>query len=609
MIESPIMPVQANMERKSPAQAMMFEIAWEVCQQVGGIYTVIRSKIPSMTKRWGKNYVLVGPYNPAMSKLEFEPARPAGKIAKTIAQLEQQGFSVHYGHWLVPGQPATILLDYNSVMHKLPEIKKSLYENHYIETQNADPLVDKVIAFGYMVSEFFTELAKHNRKKTVTHFHEWMASSAIPEMRKRNLPFSIVFTTHATMLGRIEAQHDENFYNNIQNVDWNKSARHFNILAQVQLERAAAHGSHIMTTVSDITNDECEHLLGRRADYILPNGLNIERFVAMHEFQNLHKKFKERINQFIMSVFFPSYTFDLSKTVYFFSSGRFEYRNKGYDLTLESLARLNAKMKAEKSDKTVVFFLITKKPYHCINSEILRRTSMLEELNRNCENLQEKIGRKLFLATAKGEIPDLNELVSDYWNLRLKRIIHARQTDSLPTIVTHDLVDDSKDEVLKQLRYLGLINRPEDPVKVVYHPDFVSASSPLFGLDYDHFVRGCHLGIFPSFYEPWGYTPLECIARGIPAITSDQSGFGSYVVNNLNQDQSQGLYVASRKGKSDADSAEDIANWLLDFTRKDTRQRIAMRNKTESNAELFDWSHMALNYDLAHDSALALLKK
>ncbi|MFP4355818.1 MAG: glycogen synthase [Phycisphaerae bacterium] len=584
----------------------MFEIAWEVCQQVGGIYTVIRSKVPFMASQYGDRYFLIGPYNPETSPLEFEPVAESGPIGQVCERLRKMGLEVHYGKWLVTGQPQTILLNPASVGHKIDEAKYLLWEHHDIPSPAGDELLDSVILFGWMVQTFFRVLGEVLDEKTrlLAHFHEWMGGCAIPEMRRAKLGVPIVFTTHATSLGRILAMHDANFHDHLPYVDWVADARRYNIETQTRIERAAAHGAHVLTTVSDITDLECQHLLGRKADLVLPNGLNIERFVALHEFQNLHLEYKEQINQFVMSMFFPSYSFELDRTLYFFTAGRYEYCNKGFDLTLEALARLNAKLKENRSGRTVVFFLITKRPCRTINSEVLRRAAMLEEIRRNCESIQHHVGQHLFNSAAKGIVPDYNSLVDDYWKLRLQRLMHAWHASTLPNVVTHDLVDDHEDEVLNQLRYLNLINLPADPVKVVYHPDFVSSSNPLFGMEYDQFVRGCHLGIFPSFYEPWGYTPLECVARGIPAVTSDLAGFGTHLARTMPDHDQQGMFVTPRRGNSFDGAAAALADWLLEFCWLGRRERIDMRNRVEAASDRFDWQNLGKQYVKAHRLAL-----
>jgi glycogen(starch) synthase len=365
----------------------------------------------------------------------------------------------------------------------------------------------------------------------------------------------------------------------------------------------------VFTTVSRITAFECQHLLGRRPDLLLPNGLNIERFVAMHEFQNLHRMYKEQIHRFVMGHFFPSYSFDLDKTMYFFTSGRFEYLNKGFNLTIDSLARLNWKMKEAKTDRTVVFFFVTKRPFRSINSEALKGHAMMQEIRRNCEQIQEQVGKKLFFETTMGRMPSLDELIDDYWKLRLKRLMHEWKAKRLPLITTHDIYEPEKDEILIQLQQKQLINSPHDPVKVVYHPDFITSTDPLFGMDYDQFVRGCHMGVFPSAYEPWGYTPMECMARGIPAVTSDLSGFGTYVMDNMPDHNDKGLAVIKRRHTSYDAAADELTNWMFDFMQLERRDRIAMRNKVESSCDSFDWSNLEEYYGIAHEIVLERTKK
>src|SRR5205814_2980614 len=163
-------------------------------------------------------------------------------------------------------------------------------------------------------------------------------------------------------------------------------------------------------------------------------------------------------------------------------------------------------------------------------------------------------------SAATGRIPTYQELLPDDTQVRLKRSMHAFRTSRQPTIVTHDLMDDAGDPILKHLRHRGLFNAADDPVKMVFHPEFVTATSPLISLDYEQFVRGCHLGVFPSYYEPWGYTPMESIAMGVPAVTTDLSGFGAYVQHHVSHNEDRGVLVLNRTGKSFEDSTEDLVN-------------------------------------------------
>ena len=592
-------------------QTLLFECAWEVCNQVGGIYTVIRSKIPAIVQKWNKdNYFLLGPYFENQAASVFDPIEDlTDPVGYAVHTMRQNGFDVHYGRWLVTGKPKVVLFNPYSVFNRLGEIKYKLWVDHYIQVHD-EPLMDQVLAFGYSVTEFFRILVNSDIQEPhiIAHFHEWMAGMPIMDIRKENLPIKTVFTTHATMLGRYLAMNDHNFYNNLPFYNWENEAKHFNIFPTVQLERAAAHGSHVFSTVSDITAQECIHLLGREPDYILPNGLNIERFEALHEFQNLHYQYKEQINEFIRGHFFQSYSFDLDKTLYFFSSGRFEYQNKGFDLTLESLARLNYKMKQENIDATVVFILVTKQPYHSINAQVLHSKALMEEIQRNTEEIERDLGKKLYeyITSNNGQfnIPNLSSMISETMELKLRRNVQSWKNTNLPYVVTHNLIHDGADPVLNFLRMSNLVNGREDKVKVVYHPEFINSASPLFHMDYNQFVRGCHLGVFPSYYEPWGYTPLECMASGIPSITSDLSGFGSYIKAHFDNCEKMGLYIVNRNNVNYNDSAEQLANLMLRFVKLNRRERISMRNNVEENSIHFDWTNLAKNYFQAYDSAL-----
>ncbi len=582
-------------------QALLLEIAWEVCQQLGGIYTVIRSKAPSMADRWGNQYCLIGPYHSAASA-EFEPAYPAEPLGSAVKAFQALGFVAHYGHWLVTGRPQVILLDTACVGHRVAEIKYFMWERHKISTAAQDDEVDAVLAFGFLVCEFLRVLTEQHAvlPPVVAHFHEWMGASAIPDIRRLNLPVATVFTTHATLLGRYLATGDNWFYDHLPYVNWQAEARRFNIEPRVLLERSAAHGAHVFTTVSDVTAQECEHLLGRKVDLVLPNGLNIERFLARHESENLHKIYKEQIHRFVMSHFFPSYHFNLDRTLYYFTSGRYEYRNKGFDLTIEALARLNHRLKMVRQGVTIVMFIISRKPFHNLNSDVLNNKIMLDGLFNTCMSIKDQLGEQLFKSAATGQMPDLNSLLDEYWRLRLRRNMQTLRTNRLPYVVTHDMFDGDRDEVLNQLRATNLINKEDDPVKIVYHPDFVTTTNPLFGMEYDQFVRGCHLGLFPSYYEPWGYTPLECLARGVPAVASDLSGFGSYIMGRDPSCVKNGLYMVRRKNVGYHQSAEELTEIMQVFAGMGLRERISLRFHAQELSEQFDWKQLSEHYHQAH---------
>lgn len=589
-----------------PQPPLLFECAWEVCWQLGGIYTVLRSKIQAMQERWGDRYFLIGPYNPSTAAVEFEEMPTEGYIRATLDRLRAQGIACHFGRWLVPGRPRVILLDYRARYHTLDTDKYLLWKDHGIPTVSDDGEVNDVVAFGFTVAEFFRQIREVVPDRPILgHFHEWMGAVAVPRIAHMQIPVSTIFTTHATLLGRYLASDNPDFYSNLPHIDPDNEAARFNIYPRFAIERAAAHASTVFTTVSEVTACEATKLLGRDADVILPNGLNIHRFAALHEFQNLHRQYKERIHAFVMGHFFPSYNFDLDRTLYFFTSGRYEYRNKGYDLFLEAMWQLNQRLKQIEDPPTVVSFIITKAMVRGINVAALQAQAQFDELKDTCTQLEEEMGRRLFQAAANGRIPsNVRELVDDDAQVRLKRAIHAWRSSRWPRVVTHDLADDAGDPILQHIRHRGLINGTDDPVKIVFHPQFVSSTSPMLSLDYDQFVRGCHVGIFPSYYEPWGYTPMEAVALGVPAVTTDLSGFGAYVQGHLENAGDTGICVLNRRTRSFDQGVEDLVDFLLKICLMNRRQRIELRNRVESTSMMFDWSELAHHYHEAHDLAL-----
>ncbi len=596
--------------------ACIVEVAWEVCNQVGGIYTVIRSKAPSMVQQVDGSYCMIGPLLNRNIFAELEPLNDnEDAFGQAAAALRKKGFDVHYAQWLITGKPRVVLLNPNAIQDKtLSVVKYLLWKNHGIGTPGDVQLINQVVAFAYLTKLFFDELITliPTDQPIIAHFHEWMAGLPILDIVRENLPIKTIFTTHATQLGRHLAINSPLFYAHLPFFKWQDEAKKFGIATEAYMEMGCATAADLLTTVSDVTARECKHLLKRKPEVILPNGLNIERFEALHEFQNMHISNKEEIHQFVMGHFFQSYSFDLEKTLYFFTSGRYEYKNKGFDLTLEALLRLNQQLKAEKSDMTVVMFFITKRDYYSIKPEVLQSKAMMEEIAQTCKAIQEQVGKRLFYeSTTRNDnhLPDLNTFVEEYWRLRYRRTIQAWKSKKNPLVATHKLKDEENDEILQFVNARKMLNSPEDPVKIVYHPDFINSSNPLFGMDYNHFVRGCHLGVFPSYYEPWGYTPLECMASGVPSITSDLSGFGDYLLHNLPDHEQYGLHVIERGKRTFEWSANQLATVMYRFLKQSRRERIMQRNNVENNSSIFDWSNLIEHYRDAYRKVLQVTRK
>ncbi len=601
------MPKSALKKQYTQQDTLLVEIAWEVCNQVGGIYTVIRSKAPAMVKNHSGHFCMIGPYLNKSIQAELEPLDDAADIfGLAVSNLNKKGYDVVYAEWLITGKPRVVLLNPNAIEEKaLGVIKYLLWKNYNISTPGGNILIDQVLGFAYLIKLFFDELVAlaGNDKKIIGHFHEWMAGLPILEIKRNKIPVKTVFTTHATQLGRHLAINSPLFYAHLPFFKWEDEAKKFGVETEAAIEYGCAQNCDVMTTVSDVTARECKHILGRTPDVILPNGLNIQRFEVLHEFQNLHAMYKEQIHQFVMGHFFSSYSFDLDKTIYLFTSGRYEYKNKGFDLTLEALVHLNQQLKRENSDITVVMFFVTKREFYSIKPEALQSRAMMEEIRQTCEAIQQQVGKRLFFESTIREdhrLPELNDFVDEYWKLRYRRTIQSWKSNKLPLPVTHKLINEEEDEIIQFLVRRNLLNREEDKVKIVYHPDFINSINPLFGMDYSQFVRGCHLGIFPSYYEPWGYTPLECMASGVPAVTSDLSGFGDYLLRNMPDHEKGGMFVVERGKRTFDWSAKQLATFLYKFLMQDRRSRIMQRNNVENYSAAFDWENLISHYEEAY---------
>lgn len=590
---------------------LLFEVATEVANRVGGIYSVLKSKAPITVAEYKERYTLIGPLNHDSAAVEVEELQVQDPhIKATLDSMASRGIRYIYGRWLIEGAPRVLLFDVHSAQHHLDEWKTDLWTIAGIPAPSADFETNDAILLGYLVAWFLGELVHHDKQRAViAHFHEWLAGVALPLCRKRRIDVTTVFTTHATLLGRYLCAGSVDFYNNLANFDVDAEAGKRGIYHRYCIERAAAHSADVFTTVSLITAYESEHLLKRKPDGVLPNGLNVVKFQAVHEFQNLHAVKKEKINEFIKGHFYGHYDFDLDNTLYFFIAGRYEYRNKGVDFFIESLARLNYKLKESGSKITVVAFIIMPAATNSYTVETLKGQAVIKALENTVREVQNSIGHRLLEHCSRyqqhgKEVPDLDDLISPADRVLLKRRIFALKRDGLPPIVTHNMKDDANDPILNQIRRVGLFNNSNDRVKIIFHPEFLNANNPILPLDYDEFVRGCHLGVFPSYYEPWGYTPAECTVMGVPSITTNLSGFGGYMEDLIENSSDYGIYIVDRRMKSVDESIDQLTHQMFEFTKKTRRQRINQRNRTERLSDLLDWKRMGLEYVKARNLAL-----
>uniref|UniRef100_A0A4W6DDM3 Glycogen [starch] synthase n=1 Tax=Lates calcarifer TaxID=8187 RepID=A0A4W6DDM3_LATCA len=570
---------------------LLFEVAWEVTNKVGGIYTVIQTKAKITVDEWGENYYMMGPYFEQNFKTQVEGCEPPNPaIRKAMDALIHNGCQVHFGRWLIEGSPYVILFDIGSAAWNLDRWKGDLWQTCSIGLPYHDREANDSLILGSLIAWFFKEVSWY-KPNVIGHFHEWQAGAGLILSRSRKIPMATVFTTHATLLGRYLCAGNADFYNNLDKFNIDKEAGERQIYHRYCLERAAVHCAHVFTTVSQITAVEANHMLHRKPDVVTPNGLNVKKFSAMHEFQNLHSTSKIRIQEFVRGHFYGHLDFNLEKTLFFFIAGRYEFSNKGADIFLESLSRLNYLLRV-RNDVTVVVFFIMPAKTNNFNVESLKGQAVRKQLWDTAHTVKEKFGKKLYDALLTGTIPDMNSILDRDDFTIMKRAIYATQRHSLPPVTTHNMLDDSTDPILSNVRRIGLFNSRNDRVKIIFHPEFLSSTSPLLPMDYEDFVRGCNLGVFPSYYEPWGYTPGECTVMGIPSVTTNLSGFGCFMEEHVSDPAAYGIYIVDRRFRSPEESCNQLTQFMFSFCQQSRRQRIIQRNRTERLSDLLDWRYL-----------------
>lgn len=587
---------------------LLFEVSWEVTNKVGGIYTVIQTKAKITADEYGDNYFMMGPYFDHNFKTQVEGCEPPNPaIRKAMDALINNGCQVHFGRWLIEGSPFVILFDVGSAAWNLDRWKGDLWQTCNIGLPFSDREANDALILGSLIAWFFKELTDElgDKQNVIAHFHEWQAGPGLILSRSRKIPMASIFTTHATLLGRYLCAGNADFYNNLDKFDIDKEAGERQIYHRYCLERAAVHCAHVFTTVSQITAVEANHMLHRKPDVVTPNGLNVKKFSAMHEFQNLHATSKARIQEFVRGHFYGHLDFNLERTLFFFIAGRYEFSNKGADIFLESLSRLNYLLRVHRNDMTIVVFFIMPAKTNNFNVESLKGQAVRKQLWDTAHSVKEKFGKNLYEALLKGEIPDMNSILDRDDFTIMKRAIYATQRHTLPPVTTHNMLDDLTDPILSNIRRIGLFNSRNDRVKIIFHPEFLSSTSPLLPMDYEDFVRGCNLGVFPSYYEPWGYTPGECTVMGIPSVTTNLSGFGCFMEEHVSDPAAYGIYIVDRRFRSADDSCNQLTQFMFSFCQQSRRQRIIQRNRTERLSELLDWRYLGRFYINARRLALS----
>ena len=534
------------------SKAVFFEISWEVCNMVGGIHTVLASRVPEVQQRHGEDgYIAIGPDLPRSEGVAPE-FRADIWDAELRDSLRDHAVSVEMGRWLVPGEPRCLLINHSNLYSRKDEILGRYWEKYGLDSLfGAWDYYDPVLfahGAGMVIEHIRERFLLPRRQDAIVQAHEWMSAGAILHLQTAAPEIGTVFTTHATMLGRSLAgrRADPNFYQSLSSVDAETAAKELSVSSKHSMESVAAREADVFTTVSEITALECKHLLGRVPDVILPNGFGAKPVPDPQREQAREELFK-------LAELTTGDKYDRTNTLIFALAGRYEYVNKGVDVYLDAASSLAEELASRDGKRVIVYAMLP-----------------------------------------AGHAEPKREL----WDRAYG------SGSSSPLRCTHDLVDEPNDPITNQLNALGIDNQPGATMHVVHVPIYLDGTDPLIRHKYWDLLPGADLGVFPSFYEPWGYTPLEAVAFGVPAITTDRAGFGRWV-DSLGEGKRTGVRVLKREGVPFDEVCDSLKEAMLEFIDLPPKDRKALRKASLETAALTDWSNFMKHYEDAHRRALA----
>lgn len=574
------------------------EVSFEVANKVGGIHQVLKSKSGKMQEYYGEGYLTIGFYNEESAREEFAPRENSG-FEETFERLEsEEGIKCHAGVWNIPSSPRCILVDISDMEKDIDDIKTELWNEYGIDSMNAGHDFDEPFKWSYAVGRVIEELEAQLEGETVVQAHEWLSG---PALFQTDLPS--VFTTHATVLGRALSNADFDLQGAVEAGSIEQSlASDYGVKPKHQIEKTAAEESEVFTTVSKTTGKEATAVLGAEPDVILSNGFNVDDFPSLEELSYEHTRKKKDVKEFLRAYFKPYYDVNLDNDPrILYTSGRYEFHNKGIDVFIDALSRLNQ----EEGDDFFVFILVPS-AVEKQKMEVLENMSLYQELEDSVNELMPKVRSKLLdsLTSDEDVIDGLESVVAEQSSRleSLERNFRAKQ-DKTPPLCAFDL-SYPEDEILSALWEKGLRNREEDRVKIVFYPTYLSVGDRLLSMDYNDFIVASSAGIFPSYYEPWGYTPVETAANGALSVTTDMAGFGKFLLDKTDKEERKGIKVLKREDQSDEEAAEDLAEIVEDFVSYPKTEITERKHNARKLAQLTSWNKLGQNYVEAHEEAM-----
>ncbi|MBP3483381.1 MAG: alpha-glucan family phosphorylase [Alistipes sp.] len=528
----------------------LFEVSWEVCNKIGGIHTVIATKAKTVSRKFGDKYIVIGPdFAGESSNVEFE--EDTNLMKQWRQSLYEEGLRIRIGHWKIEGSPIAVLADFTSFFPQKDEILAKLWESYHVDSISGQWDYVEPVLFGRaaaMVIKSFVENFCSSTDKVAAHFHEWMTASGGLYLRENAPYIATLFTTHATVMGRCIAGNRLPLYNDLAKFNADELAHQFNVVSKHSLEKTAAMNHDVFLTVSDITANECEHLLGCRVGGITPNGFEDDIVWSGGEYDA--KRADARKSMIRVAEACLGHKF-AEEPVIIGTSGRYEFRNKGLDIFLESLKQLES-------------------------SGRLKR---------------EILAYLMIPAGITGPRADLQA--------------HLRDDNSPidPTkykYTTHTLENIRWDQIAQTING-SVLDRPESKVKVIFVPTYLNGKDGIFNKSYYEMLSGMDLTVFPSYYEPWGYTPLESIAFSVPTVTSSLAGFGAWVRGMGGND---GVKVIDRNDYNDKEAVAATTDTIARFAEMSAERKEELRKAAFELSKSALWSHLFTAYEEAYSRAV-----
>lgn len=533
----------------------LFEVSWEVCNKVGGIHTVLVSKTPSMISLFGDRFILLGPdvwrgsgKNPDFSE---DPSLFSDWKDRAISQ----GWKIRIGRWNIPEQPLVILLDFSPQLARKNEIFSELYQQFGLDSLTGGWDYINPALFGFVAGQVigsFHEFYLTEQDKVVAHFHEWLSGAGILVLRRELPAVATVFTTHATVLGRAIAGSGQAFYSLLANLKGDQDASELNLRSKHSLERIAAREADCFTTVSPLTALECRKFLQRDPDPITPNGLSERLIPDPDPWVQKRIKARRRLLEIASAALGKNYD---ESCFLIASSGRYEFHNKGLDLFIRALAGLA-------SGPT-------------LSREVLA-----------------------FLFIPAGHTGPRKELLDRLANPGLPR------EEELPS--THYLQNEREDPILLALKQQDLIRKGSPGLRVLFAPVYLDGRDGVFDLSYYDLLAGLDLSLFPSYYEPWGYTPQESLLFRVPSLTSTCAGFGRWMLSQ-SRDLGKSLIILHRDDNNSDQAAANLEQHIREFLdiREDALESIRVQARNLGRTTL--WGTLFSYYLDAWNKALGKL--